>query len=170
MKGLGAMPISWVRTCFLAVVVLLGARVTAEPTGPVAGKEMAKALAALDQSLGLESYPEPHCLKWGYHQITAAEVSACADKAVKDAALAELGKSYVVAILMSAVGPQTLLAVALDAPGWAVLSCDPGKPCPPRRAGPDKMGKRVVDRLQRACSSATTIWLPEKKGCPKSAD
>jgi hypothetical protein len=127
---------------------------------------MAQALAALDQSLGLESYPEPHCLKWGYHQITADEVRACADKAVKGAALPALGDAYVVAILMSAVGPQTLIAVALDAPGWAVLSCDPGKPCPPRHAGPDKMGKRVIDRMQRACTNPTTIWLPKRAGCP----
>jgi hypothetical protein len=147
-------------------LLLLGPLAAAEPTGPQAGKEMARALVALDQSLGLESYPEPHCLKWGYHQITAEEVRACVDQALKGATLPELGKSYVIAILMSAVGPQTLIAVALDAPGWAVLSCDPGKPCPPRHAGQDKMGKRVIDRLQRACANATTIWLPEKKGCP----
>lgn len=138
----------------------------ADPAGPKAGKEMAQALAALDQSLGLESYPKPHCLKWGFHQITPEEVRTCADQAIKGATLPELGKSYVIAILMAAVGPQTLVAVALDTPGWAVLSCDPGKPCPPRKAGTDKMGKRVIDRVDRACKNATTIWLPEKKGCP----
>jgi hypothetical protein len=155
---------------FIALAAVVAAPLStvahAEPAGPKAGKEMAQALATLDQSLGLESYPKPHCLKWGFHQITPDEVRACADQAVKGATLPELGKSYVVAILMSAVGPQTLLAVALDAPGWAVLSCDPGKPCPPRKAGTDKMGKRVIDRLDRACKNTTTIWLPEKKGCP----
>jgi hypothetical protein len=138
----------------------------AEPKGPAAGKEMARALAILDGALGLESYPPPHCLKWGYgHQITLAEVRQCADQAIASAELPALGRDYVVAILMAPVGPQTLLAVALDAPGWAVLSCDPGKPCPPRHGGTDKMGKRVVDRLERACKGADTIWLPAKKGC-----
>jgi hypothetical protein len=150
-----------------AVVVLLCASARSEPPGPKAGKEMAQALSALDQSLGLESYPPPHCLKWGFgHQITNDEVRACAEKALAAASLPELGKSYVVAVLMAAVGPQTLVAISLDAPGWAVLSCDPGKPCPPRHAGTDKLGKRVVDRIDRACKNANTIWLPEKKGCP----
>jgi hypothetical protein len=150
----------------LIALVCLRDLAFADPSGPRAGKEMAQALAALDQSLGLESYPAPHCLKWGYgHQITADEVRACAEQGLKTVTLPEFGKSYVVAVLMAPVGPQTLVAIALDAPGWAVLSCDPGKPCPPRHAGQDKMGKRVVDRVQRACANATTVWLPEKKGC-----
>jgi hypothetical protein len=151
----------------LAVLMCLGAAASAKEPAPKSGKEMVTALSALDGSLGLESYPPPHCLKWGFgHQITIDEVKVSADKALKDVALPDLGKTYVIAILMAAVGPQTMIAVALDAPGWAVLSCDPGKPCPPRHAGTDKMGKRVVDRLDRACKSDTTIWIPEKKGCP----
>jgi hypothetical protein len=35
-----------------------------------------------------------------------------------------------------------------------------------RHAGTDKMGKRVVERTQIACTDARTIWLPAKKGCP----
>jgi hypothetical protein len=152
--------------CAVVLAVMAGAA-RAEGPPPELGKEMAKALSVLDQSLGLESYPAPHCLKWGYgHEITPDEVKACAEKALKDAPLPELGKKYVVAVLMAPVGPQTLIAIALDQPGWAVLSCDPGKPCPPRHVGTDKMGKRVVDRMQRACTNANTIWLPEKKGCP----
>jgi hypothetical protein len=151
----------------VVVAVLVCSTARPEKSGPAAGKEMAQALAALDKSFGLESYPPPRCLKWGFgHLITADEVRACADPVIKGGKFPELGKSYVIAILMAAIGPQTLLAVALDAPGWAVLSCDPGKPCPPRHAGPDKMGKRVIDRLDRACKNNTTIWLPEKKGCP----
>jgi hypothetical protein len=151
----------------VALLFGLAAVAHADKPGPAAGKEMAQALAALDRSLGLESYPPPHCLKWGFgHQITREEVQKCADEALKGATLPELGKSYVIAVLMAEIGPQTLIAISLDQPGWAVLSCDPGKPCPPRKAGTDKMGKRVVDRTERACKNATTIWLPERKGCP----
>ena len=149
----------------LMALVLLGAMAHAEKP-PKDGKEMAQALSSLDQSLGLESYPPPHCLKWGFGHPTLDEVKACVDQAIKAATLPELGKSYVIAILMAEIGPQTMIAVSLEQPGWAVLSCDPDKPCPPRHAGTDKMGKRVVDRLDRACKSDKTIWIPEKKGCP----
>jgi hypothetical protein len=158
------------RASILVVTLLSGLAFAEKPApGPSKdlGKEMAQALSALDQSLGLESYPPPHCLKWGFgHEITPAEVRACADEALKKSPLPDLGKKYAIAILMAAVGPQTMIAVYLDQPGWAVLSCDPGKPCPPRKAGDDKMGKRVVDRLDRACKNVNTIWIPEKKGCP----
>ena len=155
------------RTLVAALLLLTASVAWARDPMPKSGKEMNEALVSLNKSLGLESYPPPHCLKWGYgHQITVEEVKTCAGNALKEAPLPELGKSYVVAILMSAVGPQTMIAVALDVPGWAVLSCDPGKPCPPRHAGTDKMGKRVVDRLERACKSDTTVWIPEKRGCP----
>jgi hypothetical protein len=134
---------------------------------PAAAKEMEHALAVLNQSLGLESYPEPHCLKreYGHMTFTPAEVRACAEKALKEG-FPGLGKSYAIAVLMASVGPSTLIAIALDAPGWAVLSCDPGKPCPPRKSGTDKMGKRVAERLERACKNDTTVWLPKKLGCP----
>ena len=135
--------------------------------GPKAAKEMAAAVEAVNKQLGLESYPPPHCLKWGFgHQITVEEVRGCVELALKSAGGSELGKSYVIAVLMSEVGPQTVVALSLDAPGWAALSCDPGKPCPPRHAGTDKLGKRVVDRSERACKGATTVWFPERKGCP----
>src|SRR5436853_583529 len=109
----------------LLTVVALCVPARSEGPAPKAGKEMAQVLAALDQALGLESYPPPRCLKWDSgHPITREETQACADKAIAGGSFPELGKSYVVAVLMSAVGPQTLLAIALDAPGWAVLSCD----------------------------------------------
>jgi hypothetical protein len=153
-------------TLVLALVAT-AARADEAKVAPDVGKEMAHALELLDQSLALESYPPPNCLKWGSGKpITVDDTKACAHKALEGQTLPGLGKHYVVAVLMAEVGPQTLLALSLDAPGWAVLSCDHGKPCPPRHAGTDKMGKRVVDRTARACASATTIWLPEKKGCP----
>ena len=131
------------------------------------GAEMLRALKLLDQSLGLESLPPPHCLTYGFgHEITADEVHKCADKALAGQALPGLGTKYTIAILMAAIGPQTLVAVSLEEPGWAVLSCDPGRPCPPRHAGPDKMGKRVIDVTKRACEKDTTIWLSGKKACP----
>jgi hypothetical protein len=152
----------------LVLILCASSIVVAAHAGPSreVGKEMARTLALLDKSFGLESYPPPHCLTWGYgHKITPDEVRACAAKALAAHAPPGLGKTYVVAVLMAEIGPQTMIAVSLEAPGWAVLSCDPGKPCPPRHAGSDKMGKRVVDLMQRACSSDKTVWLPEKKGC-----
>jgi hypothetical protein len=131
------------------------------------GTEMLKAVRLLDQSYGLESMPPPHCLKWGFgHEITVDEVKTCAKQALDGQALPGLGTKYVLATLMAAVGPQTIIAVSLDPTGYTLLSCDPGKPCPPRKPGPDKFGKRVVDIMQRACTKTDTIWIPEKKGCP----
>jgi hypothetical protein len=152
--------------CWISLSALLVFCTTAKADDPKpkAAKEMAQALEAINKSLGLESFPPPHCLKRSMdHEITAAEVKSCGDAALHG--FAALGKDYVVAVLMAAVGPQTVIVIALDAPNWVVLSCDPGKPCPPRHAGSDKMGKRVVDRLERACKNATTVWFPEKKGC-----
>jgi hypothetical protein len=156
------------RMPLVALLSLVAAPALADKPGPKAAKEMTAAVEALNRSLGLENYPEPHCLSWHQygHTITPDETRACAEKALPKANFPELGQSYVVAILMSDIGPQTIMAIALDAPGWAVLSCDPGKPCPPRHAGTDKMGKRVVERSERACAKATTLWLPERKGCP----
>ncbi len=129
--------------------------------------EMLKALRLLDRSFGLESLPPPHCLKWGYgHVITADEVKSCAKQALDGQELPGLGKKYVLATVMAEIGPQTVIAVSLDPPGYTVLSCDPNRPCPPRKPGPDKFGMRVVDVMKRACEKTTTLWFPEKKGCP----
>jgi hypothetical protein len=129
--------------------------------------EMLQAKRLLDQSFGLESTPPPHCLKWGSgHSITADEVKACAKTALTGQSLPGLGTKYVLATLLAEVGPQTIIAVSLEPADWVILSCDPGKSCPPRKPGPDKMGQRVVDVMQRACANPTTLWIPEKKGCP----
>lgn len=129
--------------------------------------EMLKAMRLLDKSFGLESMPKPHCLKWGYgHIITADEVKACAKQALDGQELPGLGTKYVLATLMAEIGPQTVIAVSLDPPGYTVLSCDPTRPCPPRKPGPDKFGLRVTDQMNRACTKDTTLWFPAKKGCP----
>src|ERR1700761_7848046 len=122
----------------LAVIIIaaaLGLTPSAHAAGPdkATGAEMLHALKLLDQSLGLESLPPPHCLTYGFgHEITADEVHKCADKALAGQSLPALGSNYSIAILMASIGPQTLVALSLEEPGWAVLSCDPGKPCPPR--------------------------------------
>lgn len=153
----------------LAVAFVLSAAARADAPGPSkqTNAEMLNALRLLDKSFGLESMPPPHCLKWGYgHQITGDEVKACAKSALEGQALPGLGSKYVLATIMAEVGPQTIIAVSIDPANWVVLSCDPGKPCPARKPGADKFGKRVVDAVQRACTKPTTIWIPEKKGCP----
>jgi hypothetical protein len=143
------------------------ARAKEEKPSKELAAEMLKAMHLLDKSFGLESMPPPHCLRWGYgHLNSADEVKACAQKALEGQALPGLGTKYVLATLMAEIGPQTVIAVVLDPPGWTVLSCDPTRPCPPRKPGPDKFGMRVADQMNRACSKTTTLWFPEKKGCP----
>jgi hypothetical protein len=157
------------RTAIAVVVLLCTASLGAKEPAPSkeSAAEMLKALHLLDTSFGLESMPPPHCLKWGYgHLITADEVRACAKQALDGQELPGLGTKYVLATIMAEIGPQTIIAVVLDPPGYVVLSCDPNRPCPPRKPGPDKYGLRVTDALNRACTKATTIWFPEKKGCP----
>ena len=153
----------------LIAVAVGGASARANAPGPTkeTSAEMLRAIRLLDTSFGLESMPPPHCLKWGYgHEITVDEVKACAKKALDGQTLPGLGTKYVLATLMAEVGPQTIIAVSVDPANWVLLSCDPGKPCPPRKPGPDKYGKRVIDVVQRACSKPTTLWIPDKKGCP----
>ncbi|HEX6838849.1 MAG TPA: hypothetical protein VF334_19860, partial [Polyangia bacterium] len=141
-------------TIAIVMAVLVGAVAPARAREPSPSKdlaaEMLKALHVLDKSFGLESMPPPHCLKWGYgHIITADEVKACAKQALDGQALPGLGTKYVLATIMADIGPQTIIAVVLDPPGWTVLSCDPTRPCPPRKPGPDKFGLRVTDQMSR---------------------
>jgi hypothetical protein len=152
----------------LAFVLLTAVAQAKEPTPTKElGVEALKAMRILDKSFGLESTPPPHCLKWGYgHIITADEVKACAKQALEGQTLPGLGTQYVLATIMAEIGPQTVIAVMLEPTGWTVLSCDPNRPCPPRKPGPDKFGMRVTDAMKRACTKDTTIWFPAKKGCP----
>jgi hypothetical protein len=157
-------------TILMTIVAMCASVAQAKPAaGPTKenAAEMLKALRLLDRSFGLESMPPPHCLKWGYgHIITADEVKACAKQALEGQSLPGLGTNYVLATIMAEVGPQTIIAISLDPTNWVVLSCDPNRPCPPRTPGPDKFGMRADDAIKRACTKPTTIWFPEKKGCP----
>src|SRR4051794_16232498 len=136
---------------------------------PATAKEMMESIIAVNKSLGLESWPmhgaQP-CVDRGGQGITAKDVTA--DQTRKCAASAlekefpELGKSYVLAVLMAPIGPVTVIALGTgDAAGWGAYSCDPGRDCRPLKVGAaNKWGKRMGERQARACSDAATIWFP----------
>jgi hypothetical protein len=165
-------------------VLMLASLAAASPTAP--GKlpsgvssEMMAAIVATNKSLGLESWPmhdvKP-CIDRGGQGITAKDVTPeetrkCAAAAVeKD--FPELGKSYVLAIQMASIGPVTVLAIGIGgSEGWGAYSCDPDRKClPVKIGGVNKWGKRVAERLARACSESTTLWLPEgQRACPGAA-
>jgi hypothetical protein len=136
---------------------------------PGVAKEMADAIIAVNKSLGLESWPAhgvKPCVDRGGQGILAKDVTPddtkrCAAEAVTKG-LPELGKSYVLAILMGAIGPVTVIAVGTgDAAGWAAYSCDPTRACKPMKIGaPNKWGKRLAERHAKACAEAGTIWFP----------
>ena len=86
--------------------------------------------------------------------------------------LPSLGKSYVLAILMADIGPVTVVALGIgDAAGWGAYSCDPGRKCPPQKLdATKKWGKRLIERREKACAQANTIWFPEgQKACEAAA-
>ncbi len=161
-------------------VLMLASLAAASPTAP--GKlpsgvssEMMAAIVATNKSLGLESWPmhdvKP-CIDRGGQGITAKDVTPeetrkCAAAAVEKN-FPELGKSYVLAIQMASIGPVTVLAIGIGGgEGWAAYSCDPDRKClPVKIGGANKWGKRVAERLARACSESTTLWLPaDKRAC-----
>jgi hypothetical protein len=141
---------------------------------PAIGKEMSDAIIAVNKSLGLESWPAhgvKPCIDRGGQGILAKDVTPeqaqkCAAAAVEKG-LPALGKSYSVAILMGAIGPVTVIAVGTnDAAGWGAYSCDPTKTCKPMKVGADnKWGKRLGERVAKACAEPTTLWLPAR-ACP----
>jgi|SRR5882724_1951123 len=151
----------------------------ASPAGklePPIAKEMADAIVAVNKSLGLESWPAQGvkpCVDRGGQGILAKDVTPedarkCATAAV-DKGLPELGKSYVLAILMGAIGPVTVIALgAGEAAGWGAYSCDPARTCKPMKINPgNKWGKRLDERRAKVCADAATIWLPAgQKACP----
>jgi hypothetical protein len=143
---------------------------------PPIAKEMADAIIAVNKSLGLESWPAhgvKPCIDRGGQGILAKDVTPedarkCATAAVEKA-LPELGKSYVLAILMGAIGPVTVIALgAGEATGWGAYSCDPTRACKPMKINPgNKWGKRLDERRAKVCADAATIWLPAgQKACP----
>jgi hypothetical protein len=142
-------------------------------------KEMADAVVAIDKALGLESWPThgaKPCIERAGPENPTQNVSREDTRKCAEAAIAEgfpaLGKSYVVAILMSEMGPVTVVALGVeDAQGFAAYSCDPGRKCPPMAMNPaTKWGKRLVDRQKKACAGESTLWFPPKaRACPDAA-
>jgi hypothetical protein len=146
---------------------------------PAVAKEMADAIIAVNKSLGLESWPAhgvKPCIDRGGQGILAKDVTPedarkCAAAAVEKG-LPELGKSYVVAILMGAIGPVTVVALGTgEQAGWGAYSCDPTRACKPMKINPgNKWGKRLDERRTKACGDAATIWLPVgQKACSSQA-
>jgi len=145
----------------------------AAPAGklaPEVGKQMQDAIIAVNKALGLESWPAhgvKPCIDRGGQGVLAKNVTPddarkCATTAVEKG-LPELGKSFVLAILMSAdVGPVTVVALGTgEQAGWGAYSCDPTKACKPMKINPaNKWGKRLDERRAKACTDAATIWLP----------
>jgi hypothetical protein len=75
----------------------------------------------------------------------------------------------VLAILMGAIGPVTVIALGTgEAAGWGAYSCDPARTCKPMKINPgNKWGKRLDERRAKVCADAATIWLPAgQKACP----
>ena len=157
------------------LTTVLVAALWAGPAGtaklsPDTAKEMAEAIVAVNKALGLESWTlhggaQP-CIDRGGQGITAKDVTPeetrkCAATAIEKG-FPELGKTYVLAILMASTGPFTVVALGTgDAAGWGAYSCDPGRKCPPLKITPTtKWGKRLVERQARACSEAATVWFP----------
>jgi hypothetical protein len=143
---------------------------------PAVGQEMQDAIVALNKSLGLESWPAhgvKPCVDRGGQgalakDVTPDETRTCATAAVAKG-MPELGKSYVLAVLMGEIGPVTVIALgAGEQAGWGAYSCDPTRACKPMRINPaNKWGKRLDERRAKACTDATTIWLPAgQKACP----
>jgi hypothetical protein len=137
-------------------------------------KEMQSAIVAVDKALGLESYGGTPCVDRGGQYGRAKDVSAedtkkCAQSAIEKG-FPQLGKGYVLAILMTGVGPMTVIALATgDNADWGAYSCDPGRKCPPVNMTQDgKWQKRMAERRARACADPATVWLPSK-ACPGAA-
>jgi hypothetical protein len=144
---------------------------------PPLAKEMADIVLAIDKSLGLESWPthgaKPCIERAGpenpTQNVSREDTLKCAQSAVEG--FPALGKSYVVAVLMSEMGPVTVVAFGIEeAQGFAAYSCDPGRKCPPLAMNPStKWGKRLVDRQKKACASESTLWFPPKaRACPEA--
>jgi hypothetical protein len=167
-------------TVFAAIGVSLWMAATAPATStgklePGVAKEMQDAIVAVNKSLGLESWPAhgvKPCIDRGGQGILAKDVTPddarkCAAAAV-DKGLPSLGKAYVLAILMGEIGPVTVIALGTgQQDGWGAYSCDPTRACKPMKINPaNKWGKRLDERRAKACTEATTIWLPAgQKAC-----
>lgn len=169
-------------TAIVLVAALTAASAGAPPPGklsPDISKEMMAAIVGTNKALGLESWPmhdvKP-CIDRGGQGITAKEVTPEETRKCAAAALEkgfpELGKSYVLAIPMTEIGPITVLAIGIDgSEGWGAYSCDPDRKCLPVKIGsPNKWGKRIAERIDHACAESGTLWFPaDKRACPNAA-
>jgi hypothetical protein len=146
---------------------------------PAVSKEMTETIVAIDKALGLESWPmhgDKPCIDRGGLGATAKDVGVeetrkCAASAVQQG-FPELGKSYVLAVLMAGIGPVTVIGLGTGELGaWGAYSCDPGRKCLPTKLNPEnKWGKRMLERQTKACADANTVWLPAgQRACPAGA-
>ena len=129
---------------------------------PATAKEMADAVIAVDKALGLESWGEKPCVDRGSVAGPAKDVSLEDTRKCATAALGkgfgELGKSYVIGVLMAPVGPMTVIAIGTGpASGWGAYSCDPGKKCQPLELDP-----KSRERGRFALSLVTEALAPTK--------
>ena len=170
----------------LLLATVLAADGTAKPAAagpgklpPEVAKEMTESIVAVNKALGLESWPShgaTPCVDRGGQGITAKSVSPeetrkCATTAIEKN-FPGLGKSYVLAIPMVALGPVTVIALGIgDNADWGAYSCDPQRKCNPVKLSvPSKWGKRVAERRVKACGEATTLWFPaDQKACDATA-
>jgi hypothetical protein len=164
----------------LGVSMLMATTAAAPAAGklpPGFAQEMQDAIIAVNKSLGLESWPQhgvKPCIDRGGQGILAKDVKPedarrCAVAALEKGT-PDLGKSYVLAILMSEIGPVTVIALGTgEQAGWGAYSCDPTKACKPMKINPaNKWGKRLDERRAKACGDAATLWLPQnQKSCPQ---
>ena len=160
----------------MAALWLATAAVPATKLPAALGQEMAEAIVAVNKALGLESWPahgvQP-CVDRGGEGSLTKDVSPqdtrrCAGEALTKG-FPQLGKGYALAILMTPGGPATVIALGQDeASGFGAYSCDPGRKCLPTRLQTStKWGKRLVERQEKACAAADTIWFPaETRVCP----
>lgn len=155
-------------TLSIGISLLLATPAAAKVPPPVA-KEMADTIVAVNKALGLESWEArgvKPCVDRGGEGANIKDVSAedtrtCAQSGL-GTSFPSLGKSYVLAILMAAIGPVTVVAFGVgEYAGWGAYSCDPGRKCPPTRIDPaTKWGKRLLERQTKACQQTTTVWFP----------
>jgi hypothetical protein len=153
-----------------------GASATPGKLAPEVSKQMMASIISVSKALGLESWPMRNvqpCVDRGGQGITAKDVTPEETRKCTDAAVAsgfpELGKSFVLAVPMTSVGPVTVLALGIgDSTGWAAYSCDPERKCLPVKIGGEaKWSKRMAERQAKACDESTTLWFPtDKKSCP----
>src|SRR5215831_7385997 len=161
----------------ILLVALLAAGSPPKKLPPDTAKEITAAIIAVDKALGLESWPShgiKPCISRGGEagpgkDVSAEDTKRCAEAAVEKG-FPQLGKSYVLAVLMAKVGPMTVMAIGIGpAEGWAARSCDPErKSCPPVPEEPsNKWGKHLLEVHGKACAESGTLWLPATgRTCP----